>query len=53
MKSAYCGATAALGEAGILDERPHTSNSFEYLTLFCSNYIRKNISPGRLCRTII
>jgi len=36
--AAICGATAALAEAGILDNRPHTSNSLEFLTLFCPNY---------------
>ncbi len=36
--AAICGATAALAEAGILDQRPHTSNSPEYLTMFCPSY---------------
>jgi len=36
--AAICGATAALAEAGMLDNRPHTSNSLEFLTLFCPNY---------------
>ncbi|WP_018759229.1 DJ-1/PfpI family protein [Paenibacillus terrigena] len=36
--AAICGATAALAEAGILDQRPHTSNSPEYLSMFCPNY---------------
>jgi len=29
--AAICGATAALARAGILDDRPHTSNSLDYL----------------------
>ena len=29
--AAICGATAALAKAGILDNRPHTSNSLDYL----------------------
>jgi Putative intracellular protease/amidase len=36
--AAICGATAALAEAGLLDSRPHTSNSLEFLTFFCPNY---------------
>jgi len=36
--AAICGATAALAEAGLLDNRPHTSNSLEFLTFFCPNY---------------
>ncbi len=29
--AAICGATAGLARAGLLDERPHTSNALEYL----------------------
>jgi putative intracellular protease/amidase len=29
--AAICGATAGLARAGVLDDRPHTSNSLEYL----------------------
>jgi putative intracellular protease/amidase len=32
--AAICGATVALAEAGILNERPHTSNALEYLKTF-------------------
>ncbi|MGM7700640.1 DJ-1/PfpI family protein [Pseudalkalibacillus sp. Hm43] len=35
---AICGATTVLAEAGILDKRLHTSNSLEYLKMFCPNY---------------
>lgn len=35
---AICGATAALAEAGVLDDRKHTSNDKEYLKMFCKNY---------------
>lgn len=35
---AICGATTALAEAGLLDERIHTSNSLEYLKMVCPNY---------------
>jgi putative intracellular protease/amidase len=30
--AACCGATLALAEAGLLDDRPHTSNGLEFLT---------------------
>lgn len=36
--AAICGATAALANAGLLDERKHTSNSLDYLTMFCPTY---------------
>ncbi|NGZ75228.1 DJ-1/PfpI family protein [Saccharibacillus alkalitolerans] len=36
--AAICGATAALANHGILDNRPHTSNGLEYLNLFCPAY---------------
>lgn len=32
--AAVCGATAGLADAGLLDDRPHTSNALEYLTAF-------------------
>jgi putative intracellular protease/amidase len=35
---AICGATIALAEAGILDDRRHTSNDKEVLKMFCPNY---------------
>ncbi len=35
---AICGATVALAEAGILDDRKHTSNDKEYLKMLCKNY---------------
>jgi putative intracellular protease/amidase len=36
--AAICGATSALAEAGMLDEVKHTSNSAEYLQMFCPHY---------------
>ncbi|RED41796.1 DJ-1/PfpI family protein [Paenibacillus sp. VMFN-D1] len=36
--AAICGATLALADAGLLDDRQHTSNSREYLNLFSPAY---------------
>ena len=36
--AAICGATVALAELGILDNRPHTSNGEGFLNMFCPNY---------------
>ena len=36
--AAICGATAALADNGILDNRKHTSNDKEYLKMVCKNY---------------
>ena len=35
---AICGATAALANFGILDNRPHTSNGLGFLEMVCSDY---------------
>lgn len=35
---AICGATAALANAGLLDNRPHTSNGPGFLEMFCPGY---------------
>lgn len=35
---AICGATAALANFGLLDERPHTSNGPGFLEMFCPAY---------------
>lgn len=35
---AICGATAALAVAGLLDNRPHTSNGPGFLEIFCPTY---------------
>lgn len=35
---AICGATLALANAGLLDNRPHTSNDLEALAMFCPAY---------------
>lgn len=33
-----CGATVALASAGLLDNRPHTSNGVGFLDMFCPGY---------------
>ena len=38
MVGAICGATAALANAGILDNRPHTSNGAGFLEMVSPNY---------------
>ena len=35
---AICGATVALARAGLLDQRPHTSNGAGFLDMFCPDY---------------
>lgn len=35
---AICGATAALANLGLLDNRPHTSNGPGFLEMFCPDY---------------
>lgn len=35
---AICGATAALANLGVLDNRPHASNGPGFLEMFCPNY---------------
>jgi putative intracellular protease/amidase len=39
---AICGATAALAEAGVLNNWQHTSNDKEYLEMVCPNYKGSN-----------
>ena len=39
---AICGATVALANAGLLDNRPHTSNGVGFLDMFSPNYKGKN-----------
>ena len=36
--AAICGATGALGQAGMLDKVKHTSNGLAYLQMFCAKY---------------
>lgn len=36
--AAICGATLGLANAGLLDNRPHTSNDLTALKMFCPNY---------------
>jgi len=40
--AAICGATAALADNGILDNRKHTSNDKGYLKMVCKNYKGEN-----------
>ncbi len=42
MVCAICGATAAHADAGLLDERPHTSNGPGFLEMFCPGYKWQN-----------
>ena len=36
--AAICGATAALAQSGLLNNKKHTSNAIEYLKMVCPNY---------------
>ena len=40
---AICGATVALAHAGMLNDRPHTSNGRGFLETFCPNYTGQNL----------
>jgi len=40
--AAICGATTALADNGLLDNRKHTSNDKEYLKMVCKNYKGEN-----------
>ncbi len=40
--AAICGATLGLAHAGLLDNRPHTSNDPAVLKMFCPNYRGEN-----------
>jgi putative intracellular protease/amidase len=40
--AAICGATLGLANAGLLDNRPHTSNDPAALKMFCPNYLGEN-----------
>ena len=46
--AAICGATAALADNGILDNRKHTSNDKEYLKMVCKNYKGENFYEYKL-----
>ncbi|MCL1813381.1 MAG: glutamine amidotransferase [Treponema sp.] len=46
--AAICGATAALAEAGILDNRKHTSNGKGFLEMMCKNYKGKDLYVDKL-----
>jgi putative intracellular protease/amidase len=38
--AAICGATEAMAKAGMLNDRPHTSNSLDYLKMMFSNHYK-------------
>ncbi|OEC86309.1 MULTISPECIES: type 1 glutamine amidotransferase family protein [Methanobacterium] len=40
--AAICGATVALANKGILNNRKHTSNDIEFLKMFCPEYAGEN-----------
>jgi putative intracellular protease/amidase len=40
--AAVCGATVALANKGILNNRKHTSNDIEFLKMFCPEYTGEN-----------
>ena len=44
--AAICGATLALGNAGMLDNRPHTSNDLMALKMFCPRYRGERFYTG-------
>ena len=53
--AAICGATLTLASAGLMDERPHTSNGPGFLDMFCPSYRGRNhyvdksaVSDGKL-----
>jgi putative intracellular protease/amidase len=46
--AAICGATAALAEAGILNNRKHTSNGKGFLEMMCKNYKGKDFYEDKL-----
>ena len=46
--AAICGATTALAETGILDNRKHTSNGKGFLEMMCKNYKGKDFYEDKL-----
>jgi len=46
--AAICGATTALAEIGILDNRKHTSNGKGFLEMMCKNYKGKDFYEDKL-----
>jgi putative intracellular protease/amidase len=44
--AAICGATIALAEAGLLDDRAHTSNDLGYLKAVCPSYRGESLYRG-------
>jgi putative intracellular protease/amidase len=45
--AAICGATIALADNGILDNKKHTSNDKEVLKMFCKNYRGENLYENK------
>jgi putative intracellular protease/amidase len=45
--AAICGATFALADNGILDNKKHTSNDKEYLKMVCKNYRGENLYENK------
>jgi putative intracellular protease/amidase len=45
--AAICGATIALADNGILDNRRHTSNDIEVLKMFCKKYKGENLYENK------
>lgn len=46
---AICGATAALANAGLLDQRPHTSNGLGYLEMAAPGYKGQSFYADKPC----
>jgi len=46
--AAICGATTALAETGMLDNRKHTSNGKGFLEMMCKNYKGKDFYEDKL-----
>ena len=45
--AAICGATIALADYGVLDNKKHTSNDKEVLKMFCKNYKGENLYENK------
>ena len=45
--AAICGATIALADNGLLDNKRHTSNEIEVLKMFCKNYKGENLYENK------
>jgi putative intracellular protease/amidase len=49
--AAICGATFALADNGILDDKKHTSNAKDVLKMFCKNYKGEDLYQDKLALT--